>query len=263
MASETRGVALRETLAVIFPSPKRRRGVEYLEEPGVSDDDRVHAQRDIVRSNALFGGTRALLLAMVPWLSERGSSRSRNRASDSVDATLLDAGTGLADLPQLLQERARRHGVALHTIGLDASLALLAAAREEGRLDGAVRGDALRLPFADRSIDVVMCSQLLHHFEHEQAVRLLAELHRVARQRVIVSDLRRSWLAVAGYWLSSIVLHFHPITRHDGVISILRGFTARELRGMVLSATGGTVQPDIRHRLGFRLTATWSTLQRL
>jgi SAM-dependent methyltransferase len=248
---------------MIFASPKRRRGVEYLEQPGVADVDRVRAQRDIVRSNALFGGTRALLLAMMPWLSERGRSRSRDRVSVSVDATLLDVGTGLADLPQQLKNLAWRHGSAVRTIGLDASHALLATARAEGRIDGAVRGDALRLPFADRSIDVVICSQLLHHFEHEHAVRLLAELHRVARQRVIVSDLRRSWMAVAGYWLSSIVLRFHPITRHDGVISILRGFTARELRGMVLSATGETVEPDIRHRLGFRLTATWSPLQRL
>src|SRR5690348_3610496 len=117
---------------MIFASPKRRRGVEYLEQPGVADDVRVRAQRDIVRSNALFGGTRAVRLGTMPWLSERASSRSPSGASDSVDATLLDAGTGLADLPQQLHDLARLHGVALHTIGLDASLALLEAARGEG-----------------------------------------------------------------------------------------------------------------------------------
>ena len=256
---------------MISATPRRRRGVEYLEQPGVADDVRVRAQRDIMRANALFGGTRAVFLAMRPWLSRSSRGRGRDSASRDAalhnatlgDATLLDVGTGLADLPQQLQHLARGHGIAVHTVGLDASLVLLATAREAGRINHAVDGDALMLPFADHSVDVVICSQLLHHFEYERGLRLIAELHRVARQHVIVSDLRRSWVAVAGYWLSCIVLRFHPVTRHDGVISILRGFTARELRGMVLSATGGTVQPDIRHRLGFRLIATWSPLQRL
>ena len=55
---------------MIFASPKRRRGVEYLEQPGVADDVRVRAQRDIVRSNTLFGGTRAVLLRSEEHTSE-------------------------------------------------------------------------------------------------------------------------------------------------------------------------------------------------
>ena len=47
-----------------------------------------------------------------------------------------------------------------------------------------------------------------------------------------------------------------PITRHDGRLSVLRGFTEGELGGMVVTATG--VQPAIRRRLGYRLTASWT-----
>jgi len=36
----------------------------------------------------------------------------------------------------------------------------------------------------------------------------------------------------------------------------MRGFTEGELGGMVLTATG--VQPAIRKRLGYRLTASWT-----
>jgi SAM-dependent methyltransferase len=238
---------------VIFGAPKRRRGVEYLDQTDISPDVREQALRDVVRSNTLFGGRRAVLLALVPWLVERAHAHPR-----PPSATLLDVGTGLADVPEHVHERARRSGVAVRTIGLDGASSVLVTARRSGRIGDAVCGDALALPFADRSVDVVTCSQLLHHFAHDDAVRLLKELHRVARQRVIVSDLRRSWIAVAGYWLSSIVLRFHPVTRHDGVVSILRGFTARELRSMVLSATGGSMQPAVHHRLGFRVTASWA-----
>ena len=167
--------------------------------------------------------------------------------------TLLDVGTGLADLPWRARELARRRGLRLYTIGLDGVPSLVRNASH--RLNAALCGDALALPLRDRSVDLVLCSQLLHHFERERALRVIFELDRVARRYVIVSDLRRSWVAAAGFWLASVALRFHRITRHDGTISVLRGFTEGELGGMVVTATG--VQPAIRRRLGYRLTASW------
>ena len=84
---------------------------------------------------------------------------------------------------------------------------------------------------------------------------LLRELNRVARVRVIVSDLLRSDLAVAGLWLFSFVLGFHPVSRHDGIMSIRRGFRPRELREIVNGATG--IDPRIREYMGFRVAAAW------
>ena len=83
-------------------------------------------------------------------------------------------------------------------------------------------------------------------------------MNRVARVAVIISDLRRSWIAAAAFWLVSFPLRFHRVTRHDGTVSVLRGFTPAELRDIVRSATG--VVPRVRRRLGYRLTARWSPL---
>jgi hypothetical protein len=77
----------------------------------------------------------------------------------------------------------------------------------------------------------------------------------VARRHVIVSDLRRSWLAACGFWLVSWPLRFSPVTRHDGTLSVLRGFTAAELAHHVQLATGQ--RATIRRHLGWRLTASW------
>jgi hypothetical protein len=85
---------------------------------------------------------------------------------------------------------------------------------------------------------------------------VLAELDRVARYHVIVSDLRRSRIAALGLWLASFALAFHPASRHDGVLSIMRGFNTRELGAFVETAVGR--RPDIHHRLGYRITASWT-----
>src|SRR5690606_14715180 len=102
-----------------------------------------------------------------------------------------------------------------------------------------------------------MCSQLLHHFDDSDAALLLGELHRVSGFGVVVSDLRRSRLASWGFWAASFPLRFHPVTRHDGSVSVMRGFTAAELRSLVERGAG--VVPRVERSLGWRLTASWSS----
>lgn len=168
-------------------------------------------------------------------------------------ATLLDVGTGLADIPRLAREHAGARGIALTVFGLDEAEAIVGVAGHV--LDGGICADVRRLPFSDGSVDVVTCSQLLHHFEDADIGAVVRELDRVAREWVVISDLRRSWLASCGFWLLSWPLGFHGVTRHDGALSVLRGFTADELARHVLGATGR--RAEVRRRLGFRLTATW------
>src|SRR5215204_4535138 len=183
-------------------TPPRRRGVEYLDEPGVDPRLVRRSLADVALANTLFGGTRAVLL--------------------EIEAVLPELGT---------------------------------AAARRARTGNAVRGDATALPFADRSVDLVMCSQTLHHFDDTTASSVLRELDRVARVRVIVSDLRRSWLAAAGLWMASFPLGFHPVSRHDGVVSVMRGYAGDELRRLITTSIGRA--PDVRRRMGWRVTATW------
>ena len=225
--------------------PPRHRGAEILDAPG-NDPELAHRSlRDVSIANAVFGGTRAVLVELSPlW------------ATLPRHATLLDVGTGAGDIPARARAAAARHGVALETIGLETSRELAAASRCRNAL--AVCGDARRLPFPDRSVDVVICSQVLHHFFDAEVHRLLAELDRVARRRVIVSDLHRSRIAAAGIWIASFVLAFHPVSRHDGVVSVMRGFRAQELRGLVETTVGQ--RPTVHYRLGYRVTASWTPL---
>jgi SAM-dependent methyltransferase len=223
------------------------RGVEILDDPNVDPDLMTRSLADVARSNSLFGG----LSSAIDELKEVLDELPR-------EATLLDVGTGLGDIPCRAREVARQNGIELTTVGLDSALELARASRPVLTL--AVCGDALRLPFADNSIDIVMCSQVLHHFAGVDALKLLREMNRVARVRVIVSDLRRSWIAAAGLWLASFPLRFHAVSRHDGVVSVLRGFTPDELVDTVRQAVAR--DPVVHRRRAFRVTTSWVPVDR-
>jgi ubiquinone/menaquinone biosynthesis C-methylase UbiE len=223
--------------------PARRRGQEILDDSSIDAATRLRSLADVTRSNRLFGGRRAAVAAMEKSIEPGAGSLS-----------LLDVGTGLADIPAEIGRRSARRGLRITTIGLDESPDLLGEARHG--LTHAVCGSVRALPFRDDSIDIVLCSQLLHHFVDDDVAAVIAELDRVARTRVIIADLRRSWIAAVGFWLASFPLGFHRVTRHDGVLSVFRGFTATELRRAVVAAVGQ--EPSIEHRLGFRLTVSWS-----
>ncbi|HUO51230.1 MAG TPA: methyltransferase domain-containing protein [Gemmatimonadaceae bacterium] len=225
-------------------APRRRRGAELLDDPDVNAAVRTRSLGDVARANALFGGAHAVL-------AELGLALARLPAAR---ASLLDVGTGLGDIPRRAQALAARRGVALSAVGVDLAEALARAASGDGF--AVACADARALPFPDASVDFVTCSQLLHHFDGEEARALLRELHRVARRLVIVSELRRSWPAAAGIWLASWPLRFHPVSRHDGVLSVLRGFRRGELGTLVRDAVAR--EAVVRDRVGFRTTAVWA-----
>lgn len=225
-------------------APARRRGTELLDDPAADPALAARSLQDVARSNVWFGGASAVIAELIPILR---TARAR------TPLTLLDVGTGAGDIPEFARRIASRNGVTLLTMGLELTPALAAGSRP--RSGDAVAGSALALPFADRSVDIATCSQVLHHFEAAEGAQLIAEMNRVARVRVIVADVRRTWAAAIGFWLASHALGFHPVTRHDGVVSVLRGFRTHELSSAVIAATG--CRPSVRNRRGFRVTASW------
>jgi 2-polyprenyl-3-methyl-5-hydroxy-6-metoxy-1,4-benzoquinol methylase len=130
---------------------------------------------------------------------------------------------------------------------------LLARAARRGALPCCA--DAHALPLGPGAVDVVVCGQFLHHLEAPAIVALLRQLAVVARGAVVLGDLRRSWLAAAGLWCAAWPLGLHPISRHDGVASVLKGFTAAELAALLHEALGHAV--PVRHQFPYRLTAVW------
>ena len=220
------------------------RRAELFDDPAADAATVVASLRDVARANRFLGGSAAALRRLDELL--RGVARG-----DTV--TLLDVGTGYGDLPRAARERASRAGIRLRPLAVERHPAAARHVAAPGDLPVVV-ADAAALPFAPGSVDLVLCSQLLHHYRDGAVTAIIAELSRVARRGVVIAELRPHPLAALGVWLASYPLHFQPVSRRDGVTSVLRGFTRTTLRRACADAG---VAADVRSHPMFRITAAW------
>jgi hypothetical protein len=86
-------------------------------------------------------------------------------------------------------------------------------------------------------------------------VVLLKEMARVAQRDVLLTDLQRSYPLYLGAWLFLHTLVRNPITRHDGLVSIRRGYRPDEVRALAKAA--GLDPVASKTMLYFRQTLTW------
>ncbi len=162
-------------------------------------------------------------------------------AAHRAELTMLDVGTGGADIPVALARLARRRGRRLHAVGVDNRPEVLAAAvraRPPGGADPIElhAGDARKLGYGDRSFDVAHASLVLHHFDPPVAVEMLREMGRVARLGVVINDLDRTRVGWLGAWLIGHFLTANRYTRHDAPLSVRRAFRAQETAAMLYAA---------------------------
>ena len=167
---------------------RRLAGVhEYLDGPL---DDPVVLRgnlRDLARINRWLGGVAGSRRALERLLGRR-----------TVPHTLLDVGTGAADIPLALIADGAKRGRPLRVTAtdsrqevVDAALALDPRLATTDGLELALT-DGRSLAWPDGSFDVVHCSLLVHHLEPRDAIAFLREAGRVARLGVVVNDLVRA-----------------------------------------------------------------------
>jgi hypothetical protein len=228
-------------------------GTELLDDPRADPGAVRKELRDIARLNSLFGGTRAVVRELETLFRRVKGDGGWGKGTTW---TLLDVGTGLGDIPRAAAVVARRHGITLRLIGVELSRAAADAARDVngGERLALVLADGSALPLRPRSVDIVIASQVLHHLPRDVAVRWIAAFGALARRAVVLADLRRSRIAMAALRLVSYPLGFGRQTRHDGVLSLRRGYTRKEFNEMLVAAG---VAPVARYRPGFRVVASW------
>ncbi|HET7461753.1 MAG TPA: methyltransferase domain-containing protein [Longimicrobium sp.] len=224
----------------------RAAGDELMDQPGQDHGELAVSLADLRAVNRWLGGTRVVLRH----LSELVRRHPRDRYR------IVDVATGSGDIPLHVARWAREENLDVEILATDNHPTTLELARKHVGPDPSVHAgfaDALRLPFHDDEFDIGLLSTALHHFNDERdCIRVLRELHRVSRLGIIVNDLARSRTALAGArLLAATVWRRHPVTRHDGPLSVRRSFTPAELRS--LAARAGLTRAAVHAHFPFRV----------
>ncbi len=183
--------------------------------------------RDIARINRYLGGAKVIENALWPLLEGRKS------------ATILDIGTGSADIPRYLIERAAKRGVKLTIFAADLLERHLQVAKRDSREFSTLfplGADAFSLPIRDGGVDIVLASLFLHHFRGPQIETLFREFARVSKLGFIANDTIRDAVPLAFFRATAPIFAKSYLTRYDGAASIKRAYTPDEMREIALKS---------------------------
>ena len=230
-------------LTVLGTLERLEGATEQLDAPGADPRAVGGSLDDLARINRLLGGTRLTLRALDALVGPR---------SRRTPLELLDAACGGGEMAAAMARWASKRGFAARVRAVDANrtIAAIAQARVGAEVDVFV-GDLLALDLDAGSVDVAACSLVVHHLDPALAVRALAELRRVARVGVIVNDLVRTRVGLAGARVLARAATRNPITRHDAVVSVRRAYTRDELHDLVRQA--GLLPVRTIAALGYRV----------
>jgi 2-polyprenyl-6-hydroxyphenyl methylase / 3-demethylubiquinone-9 3-methyltransferase len=180
--------------------------------------------------------------AMLHWIA---AARARLvPAAVREGSLLLDLACGAGLLAPHVAGRGHRH------IGLDLSPTALPQARDHGVAP--LRGDVLRLPFADEVADVVVAGEVLEHVADPS--RLVAEACRVLRPggTLVVDTIAATWWGRFSAVTAAERLPGGPPRRlHDPALFVDRDELVAAARGGGVELTLVGLRPSARDYVGW------------
>lgn len=227
---------------------RRSREAEWMDADDVDYQTFRGCLRDLAKVNVVT-------LAHGPTLAFLEDLRRRGRLELGRPVKIIDAGSGYGDLLRAIAAWAARRGVTVALEGVDLNPWSAQAAQEIGAAREAgpapivwTTGDVL----AHRgACDLVVSSLFTHHLTDDQIVTFLGWMEATASVGWHVNDLHRHPLPFYGFGALAWAMRWHPFVRHDGPISIMRAFKARDWRALLQRA--GLEGVAVRWRFPFRL----------
>jgi len=202
---------------------ERARGSEFLDAPDSDPRLTEEGYRFMKLVNRIGGGIRVV--------REFLETELKNQPKDEP-VRVLDIGVGGGDIPLAIVRWAHRRGYDLEFTCVDfnaVALEMTQKAIDRSGVGGIelVQADIFEYQPA-RDFDYAISSMTFHHFTDDEIHRLITHLCGFVRRALLINDLHRNLL---NYLVCSIlVIPLDREIRHDGLLSILRGFKPGELR---------------------------------
>jgi ubiquinone/menaquinone biosynthesis C-methylase UbiE len=212
---------------------------ELLDTDSGTPDEVAASLSDLRRVNQWFGGV-GTTQSMIECVARKTGTRA---------LSLLEVAAGAGDVPHFARERLKLNGIQLEVSLLDRASSHL---KHHSNGMQAVTGDALALPFADASFDLVSSSLFAHHLGPPDLVRFVNEGLRVCRIAVLINDLIRHPLHLALVY-AGWPLYRGRLTRHDAPASVQAAYTQEEMLDTLRQTHAAML--DVRRHYLFRMAA--------
>jgi 2-polyprenyl-3-methyl-5-hydroxy-6-metoxy-1,4-benzoquinol methylase len=220
---------------------ERSNELELMDDLSIQGEELELTLAEIEQINRAFGGYGPSiegLASLVPPEAKRIS--------------VLDVGTGSADLPRRMVEWGRSRGIEVRVHAIDLAETTVARARRlshrHPEIDVALE-NLFDIPDQTR-FDVVHAALVLHHFPGASAVDAIRKMFQLSQLGVVVNDLHRHFVAWASIKVVTQLLAKSRLVRNDGPLSVRRGFTREDL--FALCSEAGVPSPEVAWRPMFR-----------
>lgn len=206
-----------------FISTKQRTDKEELMDDFSIGGDLLRDTLDKLENiNRWLGGNKGTL---------RGLKRILKNHPKEQEVFIVDIGCGHGDILRDIANFGRKKGYNLRLLGVDANPTAIAYAKELSKQYSEINfktEDIFSKEFKNRTFDVVLATLFLHHFKEMQLVSFLKQAINQSKKGIVVNDLHRHKLAYYLFMLLSVFIRNKMIIE-DGLTSVLRGFTRKEL----------------------------------
>jgi SAM-dependent methyltransferase len=231
-----------------FSAARRSTDEEWMDTETVPYEDFRACLADLATVNRLSFGYR-------PTLAFLDRLRRERRLPTGRPLRIVDAGSGYGDTLRKVAGWGTRHGVALTLTGVDINPWSTRAAEEAsaGLAVDWVTADVFAYARAlAEPPDVVISALFTHHLPDTAVVDFLRWMEATATVGWFVNDLHRHRTSHAGFTAISSLAGWHRFVRHDGPVSIARGFVRADW-DRLLDAAGLTGKAAVTWWTPFRL----------
>ncbi|WP_203295746.1 methyltransferase domain-containing protein [Luteirhabdus pelagi] len=234
-----------------FSATSRSTEPEIMDSFSLQGKEMEQLLTDLKTVNSLLGGTAITLSGLSKLLKHHDNKRP---------ITIIDFGCGDGEMLRQCAKFGQQNGYTFNLIGIDANPHILEEAKNRSDTYDNIqfqKKDVFSKKKELPECDVALCTLFLHHFAKDDIQYLLKKIAAITKAGIIINDLQRSSIAFQLFKLFGKTFLRTKIARHDGLVSIARGFTKNELEAMIETIPRTEVQ--IHWKWAFRFQAIIKT----